>query len=248
MSELASIGPFHRVLLKLSGECFRGKLEYGLEAETVERIAGEIRQAVREGLEIAIVVGGGNIWRGSEAAAQGMDRAAADYAGMIATVINALRLQDALEKLEVQTRVQTAIEMREVAELFIRRRAIRHLEKGRVVIFAGGTGNPFFTTDTAAVLRANEINAEVIINATNVDGVYDMDPRLHPEAKLCARLTYLEVLSQGLKVMDSTAISLSMDTDLPIIVFNVTQPGNIVRVLHGERIGSLVSAAAPPEA
>jgi uridylate kinase len=222
-------------------------LEYGLEAETVERIAGEIREALQGGpMEIAIVVGGGNIWRGQEAAAQGMDRAAADYAGMIATVINALRLQDALEKLEVATRVQTAIEMREVAEPFIRRRAVRHLEKGRVVIFAGGTGNPFFTTDTAAVLRANEIGAEVIIKATNVDGVYDCDPRHHPEAKLYASVTYLDVLSQGLKVMDSTAISLSMDTNLPIIVFNVTQPGNIVRVLRGERIGSIVSGS--PEA
>jgi uridylate kinase len=237
LSEPGAIGPFRRVLLKLSGECFRGKLEYGLEAETVERIADEIRQGLAAELEIAIVVGGGNIWRGQEAAAQGMDRAAADYAGMIATCINALRLQDALEKVDVATRVQTAIEMREVAEPFIRRRAIRHLEKGRVVIFAGGTGNPFFTTDTAAVLRANEI-----------DGVYDMDPRRHPEAKLCPRLTYLEVLSQGLKVMDSTAISLSMDTDLPIIVFNVTVPGNIVRALRGERIGSIVSGATPPVA
>ncbi len=247
MSELPR-GPFHRVLLKLSGECFRGQQQFGLEAETVDRIAGEVREALQSDLQIAIVVGGGNIWRGNEAEAQGMDRAAADYAGMIATVINALRLQDSLEKLGVETRVQTAIEMREVAEPFIRRRAIRHLEKGRVVIFAGGTGNPFFTTDTAAVLRANEINAEVIIKATNVDGVYDMDPRRHPEARLYRRLTYLEVLSQGLKVMDSTAISLSMDNDLPIIVFNVTVPGNIIRVLRGERIGSIVSGAATPEA
>ena len=248
MTEPTGVGPFRRVLLKLSGECFRGQLEFGLEAETVERIAGEIRDALEGDLEIAIVVGGGNIWRGQEAAAQGMDRAAADYAGMIATVINALRLQDALEKAGVATRVQTAIEMREVAEPFIRRRAIRHLEKGRVVIFAGGTGNPFFTTDTAAVLRANEINAEVIIKATNVDGVYDKDPRCHPDARLYDHLTYLEVLSQGLKVMDSTAISLSMDTDLPIIVFNMTEPGNIVRVLHGERIGSIVSGGTAPEA
>ncbi len=248
MSEPTPVGPFRRVLLKLSGECFRGRLEFGLEAETVERIAGEVRDALGGELEIAIVVGGGNIWRGHEAAAQGMDRAAADYAGMIATVINALRLQDALEKAGVETRVQTAIEMREVAEPFIRRRAVRHLEKGRVVIFAGGTGNPYFTTDTAAVLRANEIGAEVIIKATNVDGVYDQDPRHHPEARLYEHLTYLEVLSQGLKVMDSTAISLSMDNNLPIIVFNVTKPGNILRVLRGERIGSLVSRATPPEA
>lgn len=248
MSEPTPVGPFRRVLLKLSGECFRGRLEFGLEAETAERIAGEVRDALGGELEIAIVVGGGNIWRGHEAAAQGMDRAAADYAGMIATVINALRLQDALEKAGVETRVQTAIEMREVAEPFIRRRAVRHLEKGRVVIFAGGTGNPYFTTDTAAVLRANEIGAEVIIKATNVDGVYDQDPRHHPEARLYEHLTYLEVLSQGLKVMDSTAISLSMDNNLPIIVFNVTKPGNILRVLRGERIGSLVSRATPPEA
>jgi uridylate kinase len=248
LSEPTPVGPFRRVLLKLSGECFRGRLEFGLEAETVERIAGEVRDALGGELEIAIVVGGGNIWRGHEAAAQGMDRAAADYAGMIATVINALRLQDALEKAGVETRVQTAIEMREVAEPFIRRRAVRHLEKGRVVIFAGGTGNPYFTTDTAAVLRANEIGAEVIIKATNVDGVYDQDPRHHPEARLYEHLTYLEVLSQGLKVMDSTAISLSMDNNLPIIVFNVTKPGNILRVLRGERIGSLVSRATPPEA
>jgi len=248
LTESAGLGQFRRVLLKLSGECFRGQLEFGLEAKTVDRIAGEVREALANDLEIAIVVGGGNIWRGQEAADQGMDRAAADYAGMIATVINALRLQDSLEKLDVATRVQTAIEMREVAEPFIRRRAIRHLEKGRVVIFAGGTGNPFFTTDTAAVLRANEIGAEVIIKATNVDGVYDRDPRHHPEAKLYDRLTYLEILSQGLKVMDSTAISLSMDTDLPIIVFNVTEPGNIVRVLRGDRIGSIVSGSSPPEA
>lgn len=248
MTEPGRFPPFKRVLLKLSGECFRGQREFGLEAETVDRLAGEVRQALQGDLEIAIVVGGGNIWRGQEAASQGMDRAAADYAGMVATVINALRLQDSLEKLNVATRVQTAIEMREVAEPFIRRRAIRHLEKGRVVIFAGGTGNPYFTTDTAAVLRANEIGAEVIIKATNVDGVYDMDPRHHPEAKLYSSLTYLDVLSQGLKVMDSTAISLSMDTHLPIIVFNVTVAGNIVRALRGERIGSIVSDATPPEA
>lgn len=247
MSEEALSSPYRRVLLKLSGECFRGRLEYGLDAETVDRIADEVRQALVYGLELAIVVGGGNIWRGHEAAEQGMDRAAADYAGMVATVINALRLQDALEKLGIETRVQTAIEMREVAEPFIRRRAIRHLEKGRVVIFAGGTGNPFFTTDTAAVLRANEIGAEMILKATNVDGVYDQDPRQHPEARRYERLTYLDVLSQGLKVMDSTAISLSMDTDLPIIVFNVTVPGNIVRVLRGESIGTFVGGSKSQE-
>jgi uridylate kinase len=229
-------------MLKLSGECFKGSREFGIDGATVDRLAAEVGEALNAGLEIAIVVGGGNIWRGQEAAEHGMDRAAADYAGMIATVINALRLQDSLEKLSVATRVQTAIEMREIAEPFIRRRAMRHLEKHRVVIFAAGTGNPYFTTDTAAVLRANEICADVIIKATNVDGVYDMDPRKHPEAKRYDQVTYLDVLSQGLKVMDSTAISLSMDNHLPIIVFNVTVPGNIVRVLSGEPIGTVVSS------
>lgn len=240
MSEPTPVGPFRRVLLKLSGECFRGRLEFGLEAETVERIAGEVRDALGGELEIAIVVGGGNIWRGHEAAAQGMDRAAADYAGMIATVINALRLQDALEKAGVETRVQTAIEMREVAEPFIRRRAVRHLEKGRVVIFAGGTGNPYFTTDTAAVLRANEIGAEVIIKATNVDGVYDDDPRRNSNANLLTELTFTEALHKGLRIMDATAFSLAMENDLPILVLNIGDPENIRKALHGEPIGTLV--------
>ena len=236
-------GPFSRVVLKLSGEVFRGATEFGLDPGTVNRLAAEVAEVAASEVEVAIVVGGGNIWRGQEAAAQGMDRTAADYVGMIATCINALALQDALEKLAVETRVQTAIEMREIAEPFIRRRAVRHLEKKRVVIFAAGTGNPFFTTDTAAVLRANEVNAEVIIKASNVDGVYTKDPRQHPDAELLEHVTHLAVLNQGLKVMDATAISLSMDNNLPIIVFNVTVPGNIVRVIAGEMIGTVVSSS-----
>ena len=240
MSDQPALPPFRRVLLKLSGECFKGESEFGLDPATVRRLAGEVRDAHECAVEIGIVVGGGNIWRGRQASEQGMDRTTADYMGMLATVINAVSLQDALEKLEVETRVQTAIEMREIAEPFIRRRAMRHLEKGRVVIFAGGTGNPFFTTDTAAVLRANELGADVILKATNVDGVYDCDPQTCPEARLYKRLTYLEVLAQSLKVMDSTAISLSMDNDLPIVVFNVNVPGNIVRAVRGEDIGTVV--------
>ncbi len=242
MNQPPPASAYQRVLLKLSGECFRGQREFGLDAATIHRIASEIREALTSGVELGIVVGGGNFWRGEQAAAQGMDRTAADYAGMVATVINSLWLQDALEKLGVETRLQSAIEMREIAEPLIRRRAVRHLEKKRVVIFAAGTGNPFFTTDTAAVLRANEINADLIMKATNVDGVYDKDPQEHPDANLFEKLTYLEVLSQRLKVMDATAISLSMDTELPIVVFNVTVPGNIVRGLRGESIGTLVTS------
>lgn len=242
MSQPAPASPYQRVLLKLSGACFRGPREFGLDAATVRRIANEIRESVARGVELGIVVGGGNFWRGRQAAEEGMDRTAADYAGMVATIINSLWLQDALEKLNVETRLQSAIEMREIAEPLIRRRAVRHLEKKRVVIFAAGTGNPFFTTDTAAVLRANEINAELIMKATDVEGVYDKDPQKHPDAKLFEQLTYLDVLSRGLKVMDATAISLSMDTNLPIVVFNVTVPGNIVRGLCGERIGTRVSS------
>jgi uridylate kinase len=243
VSDCPGQSPFRRVLLKLSGECFKGDLDFGLHPGTVMRIAKEVREAHEGGSEIGIVVGGGNIWRGRQASEQGMDRTTADYMGMLATVINAVSLQDALEKLDVETRVQTAVEMREIAEPFIRRRAMRHLEKGRVVIFAGGTGNPFFTTDTAAVLRANEIGADVILKATNVDGVYDQDPREHPEAQLFTQLTYLEVLARSLKVMDSTAISLSMDNNLPIIVFNVNVLGNIVRVIGGEALGTRVCAS-----
>ncbi len=233
---------WRRVLLKLSGEAFKGPEGFGIHYPTMERIAEEIRQVWERGVEMAVVVGGGNIWRGHVAAERGMERAAADYAGMVATVINALALQDALERIGLDTRVQTAIEMREVAEPFIRRRAIRHIEKGRVVIFAAGTGNPFFTTDTAGVLRAAEINAEALLKATNVDGVYDRDPRSDSDAQLIPQLTYLEVLSRGLRVMDATAISLSMDHCLPIVVFNVNVPGNIVRAATGEPIGTLVAS------
>jgi len=233
---------WRRVLLKLSGEAFKGPQDFGIHPETTERLAQEIKQVWEVGVDMAVVVGGGNIWRGKEAAARGMERAAADYAGMIATVVNALALQDALERFGLETRVQTAIEMREVAEPFIRRRAIRHLEKRRIVIFAAGTGNPFFTTDTAGVLRAAEINAEVLLKATQVDGVYDEDPRENAEAKLVAELTYLDVLSRGLRVMDATAITLSMDHDLPIVVFNVQVPGNLYRVATGDPIGTLVAS------
>ncbi len=232
---------YQRVLLKLSGESFRGQEQYGLDWDIVHGIAEEIEETAQTGLEVAIVVGGGNIWRGQQAAQQGMERAAADYAGMIATVINALALQDALERRGLATRVQSAIEMQEVAEPLIRRRAIRHLEKGRVVIFAAGTGNPFFTTDTAAVLRAVEVGAEVIAKATDVDGVYDKDPHQHTDARRYEQLNYVEVLSRGLKVMDATAISLSMDNNLPIIVFNINVPGNIYKALTGDVVGTLVA-------
>ena len=231
---------YKRVLLKLSGEAFRGSQEYGVDPETVQGLAREIQESHEHGVEMAIVVGGGNIFRGAVAAERGMDRASADYMGMLATVINALALQDELERTGVVTRVQTAIQMREIAEPFIRRRAIRHLEKGRVVIFAAGSGNPFFTTDTASVLRAAEINAEVILKATNVDGVYDRDPKKDEGAVPIDRISHIEVLNLQLKVMDSTAISLSMDNKLPIIVFNVSRSGNILRAVMGEEIGTLV--------
>ena len=231
---------YKRVLLKLSGEAFKGSEEYGVDPETVQGLAQEIQETHERGVEMAIVVGGGNIFRGAVAAERGMDRASADYMGMLATVINALALQDELERIGVITRVQTAIEMREIAEPFIRRRAIRHLEKGRVVIFAAGSGNPFFTTDTASVLRAAEINAEVILKATNVDGVYDRDPKKDKDAVPIDRISHIEVLNRQLKVMDSTAISLSMDNKLPIIVFNISQPGNILRAVMGAEIGTLV--------
>ncbi|MBC7288730.1 MAG: UMP kinase [Armatimonadetes bacterium] len=238
---------WRRVTLKLSGQALAGSLERQQEDyqiihyPTVERIASEIAQVRRAGIDVAVVVGGGNIWRGREAAKLGMDEATAHYAGMVATVINALVLQEAIERLGLETRVQTAIEMRQVAEPYIRRRALRHIEKGRVVIFAAGTGNPFFTTDTAAVLRATEINAQVILKATNVDGVYDKDPRAHADAQLIPRLTHLEALNNELRVMDATALSLSMDNKLPIVVFNVEVPGNIVRAAMGEPVGSLVT-------
>ena len=231
---------YERVLLKLSGEMLMGKASYGIDPETVQQIAQEIARVRELGVQVAIVVGGGNIFRGVAASSRGMDRATADYMGMLATIINSLALQDALEKLGVPTRVLSAIEMQQVAEPYIRRRATRHLEKGRVVIFAAGTGNPFFTTDTAASLRAMEIGAEVIFKATRVDGVFDADPLKHPGAVRFDELTYIDVLSRQLQVMDATAISLCMDNGLPILVFNMMQPGNIKRAVTGARIGTLV--------
>ena len=232
---------YRRVVLKLSGEAFADPdLGYGIDPLTVQRVATEIVEAHSDGVEIAVVVGGGNIFRGVSSAAAGMDAASADYMGMLATVINALALRDALEKAGVPSRVQSAITMQQLAEPYIRLRAIRHLEKGRVVIFAAGTGNPFFTTDTTAALRAVEINAEVVLKATRVDGVYDDDPQSNPAASLFEELTYMEVLSQGLKVMDSTAITMCKDHELPIVVFNLTTHGNIVKAVQGERIGTLV--------
>jgi len=231
---------FKRILLKLSGEALAGKLGYGIDPDIIRAIAVEIRGVVDLGVQVAIVIGGGNIFRGVAASSMGMDRASADYMGMLATVMNSLALQDALEKAGVLTRVQSAIEMQEIAEPYIRRRAVRHLEKGRVVIFGAGTGNPFFTTDTAASLRAIEIGAEIILKATKVDGVYDSDPAKNKDAVKYEQLTYLDVLKQGLQVMDSTAISLCMDNDLPILVFDLTTSGNIERVVCGEQIGTIV--------
>ena len=234
-------GKFRRVVLKLSGEALAGTQGYGIDPETVENIARQIKEVNETGLEVAVVNGGGNIWRGLSGSAQGMDRATADYMGMLATVINSLALQDALEALGVMTRVQTAIEMRQIAEPYIRRRAIRHLEKKRVVIFAAGTGNPYFSTDTTAALRAAEIEADAILMAKkNVDGVYDSDPNKNPNAVKFQKLAYLEVIQRGLGVMDSTAISLCMDNRIPIIVFNIDKPGNILKVANGEEIGTIV--------
>jgi uridylate kinase len=233
---------YKRILLKLSGEALLGAENYGIDPAVATQIAKEIGEIQAMGVQTAIVIGGGNIFRGVAASARGMDRATADYMGMLATVINALALQDALEQLDVVTRVVTAIEMRAVAEPFIRRRAIRHLEKGRVVVFGAGTGNPYFSTDTAAALRAMEIKAEVILKATKVDGIYDADPMLHPGATRFARISYLQVLEQRLKVMDATAISLCMDNHLPIVVFNLLTPGNIKRAIAGEAVGSVVTA------
>ncbi|MDR3348164.1 MAG: UMP kinase [Acidaminococcales bacterium] len=232
---------FRRIVLKLSGEALTGKRGYGIDPEIVEAIAAQIREVNRSGIEIAVVNGGGNIWRGLSGSSQGMDRASADYMGMLATVINSLALQDALESLGVVTRVQTAIEMRQIAEPYIRRRAIRHLEKRRVVIFAAGTGNPYFSTDTTAALRAAEIEADAILmGKTNVDGVYDCDPQANRNAVKFSRLPYLEVIKRGLAVMDSTAVSLCMDNKIPIIVFNIDRPGNILRVANGEEIGTII--------
>ena len=231
---------FHRVLLKLSGEALMGDRGYGIDPPILDSLAGQIKAVRADGIEIAIVVGGGNIFRGLAASAKGMDRAQGDYIGMLATVMNALALQEALERAGVFTRVMSAIEMQQVAEPYIRRRAIRHLEKGRVVIFAAGTGNPYFTTDTTAALRALEINADCIMKATKVDGIFDRDPKKHPDAVKFEELTYIDVLNRGLQVMDSTAISLCMDNGLPIIVFNMEVDGNIERALTGETVGTIV--------
>jgi uridylate kinase len=232
---------YKRIILKVTGEVFAGPQKFGIDGKTVKAFAQEIKEVKEMGCELALVIGGGNIFRGAVASEIGMDRASADTMGMLATIINSLALQDALESLGVSTRVLSAIEMRQVAEPYIRRRATRHLEKGRVVIFAGGTGNPYFTTDTTASLRAMEVGAEVILKATKVEGVYDADPFRVEGAKKFEELTYIEVLNRELKVMDSTAISLCMDNQLPIIVFNIMETGNIKRVVSGESIGTLVS-------
>jgi uridylate kinase len=234
---------YERILLKLSGEALMGDRAFGIDPEVFATIAEEVREVHALGVQVAIIIGGGNIIRGMEASARGMDRASADYMGMLATVINALALQDALEKLGVPTRVLTAIEIRQVAEPFIRRRAIRHLEKGRAIILAAGTGNPYFTTDSAAALRALELKADAILKATKVDGIYEADPMVHKDAKKLTELTYLNVLERGLKIMDASAISLCMDHEMPIIVFNLREHGNIRRVVLGENVGSRVAAA-----
>ncbi len=232
---------YNRVLIKLSGEALAGDQGNGISGEILNKISEEIASLHKTGCEIAIVVGGGNIHRGVAGATSGMDRATSDYMGMMATVINALALQDALERRDIYTRVLSAIAMQEVAEPYIRRRAVRHLEKKRVVIFAAGTGNPYFTTDTTAALRANEINAELIMKATKVDGIYDRDPMKHKDAKKFEKLSYIEVLNKEIKVMDSTAITLCMDNDMDIVVFNMFESGNIQRVVNGETIGTLVT-------
>ena len=231
---------YRRIMLKLSGEALAGEKGFGIDHEVVNCVAKQIQEVVNMGIEVAVVVGGGNFWRGVTASAQGIDRATADYMGMFATVMNALSLQDAFEKMEMETRVLTAIEMREVAEPYIRRRAIRHLERGRVVIFGAGTGNPFFSTDTAAALRAIEVDAEIILKATKVDGVYEQDPILNPEAKKFDDLKFIEILNKRLSVMDSTATSLCMDNRIPIVVFNLNEFGNIKRIVMGEKIGTFV--------
>lgn len=231
---------YKRILLKLSGEALMGDKGYGIDANTVDFMAREIKDVVSMGVQLSVVIGGGNIFRGVQASLEGMERATADYMGMLATVINALAFQNALEKFNVPTRVQSAIEMRELAESYIRRRAVRHLEKGRVVIFAAGTGNPYFTTDTAAALRAMEIGADVILKGTKVDGVYSADPVKDKTAKKFSQLTYMEVLKKGLGVMDSTAVTLCMDNNLPIVVFNLKGKGSIRKIIEGKKIGTLV--------
>jgi uridylate kinase len=230
-----------RVLLKLSGESLMGDLAYGIDPDVVRQIAGQIAEARREGTEVAVVVGGGNIFRGLAASAKGMDRATGDYMGMLATVMNGLAIQDALEQLDCPTRVLSAIAMNEICEPYIRRRAERHLEKGRVVVMVAGTGNPYFTTDTAATLRAVEVGAEVILKATRVDGVYDADPETTPGAQRFTQIGYTDLLSNRLNALDATAVSLAMDNQMPIVVFDMTVPGNITRAINGERIGTLIS-------
>jgi uridylate kinase len=238
-----TVTKYKRVLLKLSGEALSGGTDYGIDATILTKLANQIKQVVEMDVNVAIVVGGGNIWRGAKAEEEGMDRVTADYAGMLATVINALALQDALEKEGVFTRTQTAISIQQVAEPYIRRRAVRHLEKGRVVIFAGGTGNPYMTTDTAAALRAIEIEAEVLLmTKNNVDGVYSADPRKKPDAKKLDKLTHLEALNMRLEVMDATALSLCLENKLPIIVFDLQSPGSLEQVVAGESIGTLISS------
>lgn len=235
---------FRRILLKISGEVLAGGVGYGIDPEVMGQIAAEIQEVHAEGVEIAVVIGGGNIFRGVAASAGQMERSSADYIGMLATVLNALALQNALEKRGVVTRVQSAIEVRELAEPYIRRRALRHLEKKRVVIFAGGTGNPYFSTDTAAALRAMEIGAEVILKGTKVDGVFDRDPMHEPQAKRFESLTFFDVIEKGLKVMDSTAVTLCMDHNLPIVVFNLRDKGSITRIVAGQKVGTVVGPAA----
>lgn len=234
------IPQYKRILLKLSGEVFAGSQRYGIDPAVLSSLAQEIKAVWQHKVQVAVVIGGGNIFRGLAASQQGIERSTADYMGMLATIINALALQDALEKIGVQTRTQTAIEMRQVAEPFIRRRALRHLEKGRVVLFAAGTGNPYFTTDTTAALRAAEMGAEAILKATKVDGIYDKDPMRHPQASRYTEVTYLEMLNKELKVMDATAISLCMDNKIPVIVFDLTKSGNIEKIVMGEKIGTIV--------
>ena len=239
-----SSAKYRRILLKVSGEMLAGEQGYGIQPSVLEGLAGEIAAVVSMGVEVAVVIGGGNIFRGIAASASGMERASADYMGMLATVLNALALQNALERKGTTTRVQSAIEMRQLAEGYIRRRAIRHLEKGRVVIFAGGTGNPYFSTDTAAALRAMEIGAQVIMKGTKVDGIYDSDPLKNANAKKYTDIPFMSILSQNLKVMDSTAVSLCMDNQLPLIVFNLKEKGNFGKVVRGEPIGTLVTVAS----
>jgi uridylate kinase len=236
-----TVAPYQRILLKISGELLAGDQGYGIHPKVLDDVSNEIGSVVALGIEVALVIGGGNIFRGIAASATGMERASADYMGMLATILNALALQNALERKNITTRVQSAIEMRQLAEGYIRRRAIRHLEKKRVVIFAGGTGNPYFSTDTAAVLRAMEIGAQVVLKGTKVDGIYEADPVTHPTAKKYNELPFLSVLNQNLKVMDSTAITLCMDNKLPLIVFNLKEPGNLLRVAKGDKIGTLVT-------